>query len=219
MTVPGKIGTAAGRIADLWQAHRDDDLPRPGRAGRPRARQPATGLLRHRHPRRRMERLRRTPRPAHRPRHAREAIRFVHDAKTDRDKGELSPPAAPGPSPSCSAAPRKWSRTNVQFRAIALHHLDCPWRPADVAQREGRILRQGNHNDECRSSATSPSAPSTVHVADSRTQSRFIAQVMRGRLDVREIEDIGDAALSYSEVKALATGNPLLMDKAEADAS
>jgi len=109
--------------------------------------------------------------------------------------------------------------TNVQFRAIALHHLDCPWRPADVAQREGRILRQGNHNPEVQiiRYATERSFDGFMWQAVER-KSRFIGQVMRGRLDVREIEDIGDAALSYNEVKALATGNPLLMEKAEADA-
>jgi hypothetical protein len=109
--------------------------------------------------------------------------------------------------------------TNVQFRAIALHHLDCPWRPADVAQREGRILRQGNHNTEVQivRYVTERSFDGYMWQTVER-KARFIAQVMRGRLDVREIEDIGDAALSYNEVKALATGNPLLMEKAEADA-
>src|ERR1700722_20255456 len=108
--------------------------------------------------------------------------------------------------------------TNVQFRAIALHHLDCPWRPADVAQREGRILRQGNHNDEVQilRYVTERSFDGYMWQTVER-KARFIAQVMHGRLDIREIEDIGDAALSYNEVKALATGNPLLMDKAEAD--
>ena len=109
--------------------------------------------------------------------------------------------------------------TNVQLRAIALHHLDCPWRPADVAQREGRILRQGNHNTEVQilRYVTERSFDGYMWQTVER-KARFIAQVMRGRLDVREIEDIGDAALSYNEVKALATGNPLLMEKAEADA-
>ncbi len=109
--------------------------------------------------------------------------------------------------------------TNVQARAVALHHLDCPWRPADVAQREGRILRQGNLNDEVQilRYVTEQSFDGYMWQTVER-KARFIAQVMRGRLDVREIEDIGDAALSYNEVKALATGNPLLMDKAEADA-
>ena len=113
--------------------------------------------------------------------------------------------------------------TNVQDRAIALHHLDAPWRPADVAQREGRILRQGNLN---RNSAKSQ----IIRYVTERSfdgymwqtlerKARFIGQVMHGRLDTREIADIGDTALSFSEVKAIATGNPLLMDKAEADAA
>ena len=109
--------------------------------------------------------------------------------------------------------------TNVQDRAIALHHLDCPWRPADVAQREGRILRQGNLNPEVAiiRYVTERSFDGYMWQTVER-KARFIAQVMRGRLDIREIDDIGDTALSFSEVKALATGNPLLMDKAEADA-
>ena len=104
--------------------------------------------------------------------------------------------------------------TNVQARAVALHHLDCPWRPADVAQREGRILRQGNLNDEVQilRYVTEQSFDGYMWQTVER-KARFIAQVMRGRLDVREIEDIGDAALSYNEVKALAAGNPLLMEK------
>ena len=113
--------------------------------------------------------------------------------------------------------------TNVQDRAIALHHLDAPWRPADVAQREGRILRQGNLNRmaaRSRSSGTSPKGRSTATCGRPwNARPRFIGQVMHGRLDTREIGDIGDTALSFSEVKALATGNPLLMDKAEADAA
>ena len=116
--------------------------------------------------------------------------------------------------------PRAVCRRGTRWlRAIALHHLDCPWRPADVAQREGRILRQGNHNTEVQilRYVTERSFDGYMWQTVER-KARFIAEVMRGRLDVREIEDIGDAALSYNEVKALATGNPLLMEKAEADA-
>jgi hypothetical protein len=108
--------------------------------------------------------------------------------------------------------------TNVQDRAIALHHLDAPWRPADVAQREGRIIRQGNLNPEVQilRYVTRASFDGYMWQALQR-KAAFISQVMHGRLDAREIGDIGDTALSFSEVKALATGNPLLMDKAEAD--
>ena len=148
------------------------------------------------------------------------SIRFVHDAKTDRDKGELFAACRAGTVAVLVGSTEKMGvGTNVQFRAIALHHLDCPWRPADVAQREGRILRQGNHNAEVQilRYVTERSFDGYMWQTVER-KARFIAQVMRGRLDVREIEDIGDAALSYNEVKALATGNPLLMEKAEADA-
>ena len=112
--------------------------------------------------------------------------------------------------------------TNVQDRAIALHHLDAPWRPADVAQREGRILRQGNLNRQLGRDieiiryVTAQSFDGYMWQTLER-KARFIHQVMHGRLDTREITDIGDTALSFSEVKAIATGNPLLIDKAEAD--
>ena len=91
------------------------------------------------------------------------SIRFVHEAKTDRDKGELFAACRAGSVAVLVGSTEKMGvGTNVQDRAIALHHLDCPWRPADVAQREGRILRQGNRNRaRSRSSATSPNAPST----------------------------------------------------------
>ena len=148
-------------------------------------------------------------------------IRFVHDAKSDRDKGELFAACRAGSVAVLIGSTEKMGvGTNVQLRAIALHHLDCPWRPADVAQREGRILRQGNHNPEVQiiRYVTERSFDGYMWQTVER-KARFIAQVMRGKLDVREIEDIGDAALSYNEVKALATGNPLLMEKAEADAN
>jgi N12 class adenine-specific DNA methylase len=220
MTVPGKIGAAASRIAAIWAAHRDDtysgagdhgiqvrgslqlvfcDLGTPGDGWNVydelRSQLTARGL-------------------------PRAAIRFVHEARTDRDKGELFAACRAGSVAVLIGSTEKMGvGTNVQARAVALHHLDCPWRPADVAQREGRILRQGNLNDEVQvlRYVTEHSFDGYMWQTVER-KARFIAQVMRGRLDVREIEDIGDAALSYNEVKALATGNPLLMEKAEADA-
>ena len=121
--------------------------------------------------------------------------------------------------------------TNVQARAVALHHLDCPWRPADLAQREGRILRQGNLNDG-RATRNGQPVPAGVHLHRYVTEgsfdtfmwqtverkARFIDQVMKGKLDVREIEDIGGTALNYAEVKALAAGNPLLLEHAQTTA-
>ncbi|HTW08689.1 MAG TPA: hypothetical protein VME46_14320, partial [Acidimicrobiales bacterium] len=103
-----------------------------------------------------------------------------------------------------------------QARAVALHHLDCPWRPADLAQREGRILRQGNQNSqvEILRYVTEGSFDTYTWQTVER-KARFIGQLMRGRLDVREISDIGDTALSYAEVKALAAGDPRLIEQAE----
>jgi hypothetical protein len=109
--------------------------------------------------------------------------------------------------------------TNIQDRAIALHHLDCPWRPADIEQRDGRGLRQGNQNPEIRlfRYAVEGSFDSYSWQTVER-KARFINQVMSGQLDQRQVDDIGDNALSYSEVKALASGDPLILDKARADA-
>jgi hypothetical protein len=220
MTVPGKIQAAADRIAELWQAHRDDTYPAPDGQDAP-----IRGSLQlvfcdigtpsddwnvyHEL----CDQLTDRGLP-------REAVRFGHDAKSDRDKGELFAACRAGTVAVLVGSTEKMGvGTNVQFRAVALHHLDCPWQPADVAQREGRILRQGNHNGEVQilRYVTEKSFDGYMWQTAER-KARFIAQVMRGRLDVREIEDIGDAALSYNEVKALATGNPLLMEKAEADA-
>jgi hypothetical protein len=150
-------------------------------------------------------------------------IRFIHEAKTDRDKAQLFAACRAGRVAVLVGSTEKMGvGTNVQDRAIALHHLDAPWRPADVAQREGRILRQGNLNRDLGREVeiiryvTERSFDGYMWQTLER-KARFIGQVMHGRLDTREISDIGDTALSFSEVKAIAAGNPLLMDKAEAD--
>ena len=154
-----------------------------------------------------------------------EKVRFIHEAKTDRDKARLFAACRTGAVAVLIGSTEKMGvGTNVQDRAIALHHLDAPWRPADVAQREGRILRQGNLNRnlgrdvEIIRYVTERSFDGYMWQTLER-KARFIDQVMHGRLDTREIADIGDTALSFSEVKAIATGNPLLIDKAEADAA
>jgi len=108
--------------------------------------------------------------------------------------------------------------TNVQDRTVALHHLDAPWRPADVDQRDGRIIRQGNLNNEVQIirylAARSFDGYSWQTL---ERKARFIHDIMSPALGTREIDDIGDTVLSFSEAKALATNNPLLMDKAQAD--
>ena len=108
---------------------------------------------------------------------------------------------------------------NVQERLVALHHLDAPWRPADVEQREGRILRQGNTNDEVQIYRYVTEESFDAYMWQTlETKARFIAQVMTGESDLRRIEDIDGAALTYAEVKAIASGNPMVIEKASIDA-
>jgi hypothetical protein len=220
-TTPGKITAAADRIAAIWSSHQDDEyfdpggVPYPVRGslqmvfcdlGTPGPGWNAYDELR--------DQLVARGLPY-------EAIRFIHEAKTDRDKAQLFAASRAGRIGVLVGSTEKMGvGTNVQDRAIALHHLDAPWRPADVAQRDGRILRQGNLNPQIEiiRYVTERSFDGYMWQTLER-KARFIGQVMHGRLDTREITDIGDTALSFSEVKAIATGNPLLVDKAEADAT
>ncbi|HEY5116330.1 MAG TPA: hypothetical protein VIJ00_12470, partial [Nakamurella sp.] len=149
-----------------------------------------------------------------------EGIRFIHDARNDVDKGRLFAAARAGHVAVLLGSTQKMGvGTNVQARAIALHHLDCPWRPADLEQRDGRILRQGNQNPEVQVIRYSVEQSFDAYSWQTvERKARFIAQVMRGRIDVREMEDVGDNTLSFAEAKALASGDPLVLDKATADA-
>jgi hypothetical protein len=217
---PGKIDVAADRIAAIWAEHHRAVYPAPD--GTPH---PVPGALQivfadlgtpnagewsvYEELRTQLV-ARGLPRTG---------VRFVHEATNDREKGELFAACRSGQvAVLIGSTERMGVGTNVQDRAIALHHLDCPWRPADIRQREGRILRQGNRNPEVRilRYVTEASFDGFVWGTVER-KAQFIGQVMRGRLDVREIEDIGDVTLSYQEVKALATGNPLLLDQAKAE--
>jgi hypothetical protein len=108
---------------------------------------------------------------------------------------------------------------NVQERLIALHHLDAPWRPADVEQREGRILRQGNLNPEVRIHRYVTEGSFDAYMWQTlETKAKFIGQVMTGASDLRRLEDIDGTALTYAEVKAIASGNPMVIEKARIDA-
>ena len=149
----------------------------------------------------------------------RQEIRFIHEAKNDAEKGRLFAAARSGHVAVLVGSTQKMGvGVNVQDRAVALHHLDCPWRPADIAQREGRALRQGNQNSEIAIYRYAVEGSFDAYSWQTvERKAKFIAQIMRGRLDVREIDDVGDNALSYAEVKALASGDPLVLDKAHAD--
>lgn len=147
-------------------------------------------------------------------------IRFVHDAKTDSAKALLFADCRAGKVAVLLGSTDKLGvGTNIQRFCTALHHVDAPWRPADIEQREGRPLRPGNLNAVVRifRYVTERSFDSYMWQALER-KARFIAQILTGRLTARVIEDIGDVALTYAEVKALATGNPLLLEQAEAQA-
>jgi len=107
----------------------------------------------------------------------------------------------------------------VQERLIALHHLDAPWRPADVEQREGRILRQGNKNAVVSVFRYVTEGSFDAYMWQTlETKAKFIAQVMSGDMTIRRLEDLDSAALTYAEVKAIASGNPLVIEKAQVDA-
>ncbi len=143
-----------------------------------------------------------------------ESIRYMHEAKTDVDKARLFAAARAGHVAVLMGSTEKMGvGTNVQNRAVALYHLDCPWRPSDIAQREGRILRQGNQNAEVGivRFVTERSFDSYMWQGVER-KATFIAQLMRGRLDSREIEEIDSSALSAAEAKAISSGNPLLLE-------
>ncbi len=109
--------------------------------------------------------------------------------------------------------------TNAQTKLVALHHLDAPWRPADIEQREGRILRQGNQNALVRIQRYVTEGSFDAYMWQTlETKAKFIAQVMTGQTTARRIEDLDTPALTYAEVKAIASGNPLVLEKAKVDA-
>jgi predicted nucleic acid-binding Zn-ribbon protein len=150
----------------------------------------------------------------------RDAVRFIHEATTDEAKDKLFAACRDGRVAVLMGSTDKMGLgTNVQARAIALHHLDCPWRPADIEQRDGRILRQGNQNPEVRVIRYATEGSFDIYMWQTvERKATFINQVATGRATDRDVEDIGDQALSYAEVKALATGNPLILEKATVDA-
>src|SRR5947209_20488890 len=108
--------------------------------------------------------------------------------------------------------------TNVQRRLFALHHLDAPWKPAEVEQRDGRIKRQGNENEEVEIYRYVTEGSFDAYMWQTlETKQRFIQQVMSGKTSVREAEDLESGALSFAEIKAIASGNPAVMEKIRID--
>lgn len=146
-------------------------------------------------------------------------IAFIHDANTKKQKAELFSKVRSGQVRFLLGSTAKMGAgTNVQTRLIALHHIDVPWRPSDIEQQEGRILRQGNRNERVKIFRYV-----TENTFDSyswqliENKQKFIGQIMTSKSPVRSCDDVDEAALSYAEVKALATGNPYIKEKMTLD--
>ena len=148
-----------------------------------------------------------------------EEIAFIHDANTDARKQELFNKVRRGQVRVLIGSTQKMGAgTNCQDRLIALHDLDCPWRPSDLIQRSGRIIRQGNKNTEVDiyRYVTEGTFDAYLYQLVENKQ-RFISQIMTSKTPVRFAEDIDETALSYAEIKALAAGNPDIIEKTELD--
>ena len=148
-----------------------------------------------------------------------EEIAFIHEANTETRKEELFAKVRSGQVRILmGSTPKLGAGTNVQDRLIALHHLDCPWKPSDLEQQEGRILRQGNRNPKVKiyRYVTESSFDSYMWQILEQKQ-KFISQIMTSKSPVRACEDVDDTALSYAEIKALATGNPAIKEKMDLD--
>lgn len=146
-------------------------------------------------------------------------IAFIHTADSETKKKELFAKVRAGQVRILMGSTQKMGAgTNVQDRLIALHDLDCPWRPSDLQQRLGRIVRQGNENEEVEifRYVTEGTFDAYLYQLVENKQ-KFIAQIMTSKAPVRVADDVDETALSYSEIKALATGNPLIIEKCNLD--
>ena len=145
----------------------------------------------------------------------REEIAFIHEANTETKKAELFAKVRSGQVRILlGSTPKLGAGTNIQDRLIALHHLDCPWKPSDLEQQEGRILRQGNRNQKVKIFRYV-----TENTFDSymwqilENKQKFISQIMTSKSPVRACDDVDDTALTYAEIKALAADNPYICKK------
>ena len=146
-------------------------------------------------------------------------VQFIHYANTDIRKKELFAKVRKGITRVLMGSTQKMGAgTNCQDKLIALHDLDCPWRPSDLIQRSGRIVRQGNNNPEVfiYRYVTEGTFDAYLYQLVENKQ-RFISQIMTSKTPVRSAEDIDETALSYAEIKSLASGNPLIIEKTELD--
>ena len=146
-------------------------------------------------------------------------IAYIHNAKTEAAKKELFGKVRSGEVRVLIGSTQKMGAgTNAQRKLIALHHMDCPWRPSDLQQREGRIIRQGNENPkvDIYTYVTENTFDSYLYQLVEGKQ-KFIGQIMTSKSPVRSAEDIDETALSYAEIKALCSGNPHIKEKMDLD--
>jgi len=148
-----------------------------------------------------------------------EEIAFIHEADTEVKKKELFAKLRKGQVRVLIGSTSKCGAgTNIQDRLVALHHLDCPWRPSDLEQREGRIIRQGNKFKDVDVFRYVTEATFDAYLYQTiENKQRFISQIMTSKSPVRSCEDVDEATLSYAEVKALCAGNPLIKEKMDLD--
>ena len=146
-------------------------------------------------------------------------IAFIHEADNETKKKELFSKVRQGEVRVLMGSTSKMGAgTNVQDKLIALHHLDCAWKPSDLTQRNGRMIRQGNENEKVfvYSYVTEKTFDAYMYQLVEQKQ-KFISQIMTSKTPARTMEDIDEKALSYGEIKALATGNPLILEKTNLD--
>ena len=146
-------------------------------------------------------------------------IAYIHNAKSEAQKKDLFAKVRAGQvRVLLGSTQRMGAGTNCQQKLIALHHLDCSWRPSDLQQREGRIIRQGNENSEVDiySYVTEGTFDAYLYQLVESKQ-KFISQIMTSKSPVRSADDVDEQALSYAEIKALASGNPLIKEKMDLD--
>ena len=146
-------------------------------------------------------------------------IAYIHNAKSEAQKKDLFAKVRAGQvRVLLGSTQRMGAGTNCQQKLIALHHLDCPWRPSDLQQREGRIIRQGNENKavDIYSYVTEGTFDAYLYQLVESKQ-KFISQIMTSKSPVRSAEDVDEQALSYAEIKALASGNPMIKEKMDLD--
>lgn len=148
-----------------------------------------------------------------------EEICYIHDAKNDKDRDNMFSDMRNGTKRIIIGSTGKMGTgTNIQKRLVAMHEIDVPWRPSDVEQREGRIIRQGNENKEVEILRyITKGTFDAYNWSIIENKQRFISQVMTSKEVARTCEDIDDAVLNYAEMKAIASGNPLIKEKMEID--